>query len=187
MKRDIVKPIPPRNATPTMWVQLILRGRAAIPSLTASQANSVMPTAFPTSRPSMTPEVTGHLMDRLLAEGARDVQFYNVQMKKNRPGLSLRVLCTDDARDRLAEIILRETSTFGLRIARSERLCLARRMESVETSLGSIAVKVGLWGDDVLKVSPEYESCRAAAEASGRPLRDVFEVVRSAIQDRYFS
>ncbi len=134
----------------------------------------------------LSPQVIGYLMEKLLSAGARDVQFQPAQMKKNRPGHHLRVLCHAADQDRLAEMIFRETSTFGLRVAKAERFCLRRRIESVETPLGSIAVKVGLWGDAVLKVSPEFESCRSVAASSGRPLREVMDVARCAIEERYF-
>ena len=135
----------------------------------------------------MSPEVSGHLMERLFAAGARDVHFSAVQMKKNRPGHHVRTLCLRSDSGRLAEIIFRETSTFGLRVVAADRLCLKRRSESVETTLGPVEVKVGLWGDRVLKVSPEYESCRSIAAVTGRPLREVYEVAGRAIQERYFS
>lgn len=133
----------------------------------------------------MSPEVAGYLMDRLLADGAYDVQFSPVQMKKNRPALRVRVLCEPAREGKLAERIFRETSTFGIRRERLERWCLARRLEEVPTPLGPVAVKVGLWGKRVLKVSPEYEACRALAEARGLALAEVYELVRAAIRTHY--
>lgn len=168
----------------TNYLRLVLgelgTGNSALPV----QSETII--SLETEIDDMSPEVSGYLMDKLLGAGARDVQFSSVQMKKNRPGLHLRVLCHDDRRDALAEIILRETSTFGLRVVESERYCLERRMEEVPTPLGPIAVKVGLWGDKTLKVSPEYEACRAAAESSGRPLLEVYALARVAITKRYF-
>ncbi len=134
----------------------------------------------------MSPELAGYLMEKLFEAGARDVHFAPVQMKKSRPGNGLRVLASPDRRDALAEIILRETSTFGLRIASMDRLCLTRRVERVETPLGEVAVKIGMWGDDILKVSPEYEDCRRLAAKSGRPLREVFDAARLAIDAKFF-
>jgi uncharacterized protein (TIGR00299 family) protein len=135
----------------------------------------------------MSPEVSGYLMEKLLKAGARDVQFSPVQMKKNRPGLHLRVLASPGESDKLAEILFHETSTFGVRVARMERYCLDRRAEEVTTPLGAIQVKVGLWDGRVLKVSPEFESCRALAESSGRSLIEVYDIAHCAIRERYFS
>lgn len=142
--------------------------------------------ALETEVDDMTPQVAGYLMDKLLAAGALDVQFHPVQMKKNRPGQQLRVLCAPAEAERLAEIVFAETSTFGLRVHRAERLCLRRRMESVATPFGEVAVKVGMWGERALKASPEYEACRAIAEAQGRPLREVLDAARAAIEAKYF-
>lgn len=133
----------------------------------------------------MSPQIAGHLMERLLHAGALDVQFSPVQMKKNRPGQRIRVLAATGKSDPLAEIVFRETSTFGLRITRAERFCLARKMEKVETALGSVAVKVGMWGDKILKASPEFEDCRAIAERTGQPLREVMAAAQRAISERF--
>lgn len=133
----------------------------------------------------MSPELAGYLMDRLLADGALDVQFSPVQMKKNRPGLRLRVLCEPTRERELAERIFRETSTFGLRRQLVERWCLDRWIEPVQTPLGPAQVKVGVWDEEVLKVTPEYETCRELAEKHKLPLTQVFEIVRMAIRERY--
>ena len=143
-------------------------------------------TSLETEIDDMSPELSGHLMEKLFDAGALDVHYSAVQMKKNRPGQHLRVLCRRGDADRLAEMVLRETSTFGLRIAVTERLCLRRRAETVETPEGTIPVKVGLWGDRVLKVSPEYEACRVLAAGSGRPLREIYDIANRAIAEKYF-
>lgn len=134
----------------------------------------------------MSPEIAGHLMDQLLADGAYDVQFSPVQMKKNRPALRLRVLCEPALEARLAERLFRETSTFGIRRQTLARWCLDRRMESVETPLGAVAVKLGLWGERVLKATLEYEDCRRLAQAAGQPLAEVYAQAQQAIRRRWF-
>lgn len=135
----------------------------------------------------MSPEAAGFLLERLLGAGALDAHFQPVQMKKNRPGFRLRALARRDDAARLAEIVLRETSTFGLRMRETRRLCLRRRMEEVETPFGRVPVKVGLWGDDPIKASPEFEACRAVALAAGVPLRDVLIAADEAARARVFS
>lgn len=144
-------------------------------------------TILETEIDDMSPELAGHLMERLLAEGARDAHFLPVQMKKNRPGLHLCVLCDPTRADRLAALILRETSTFGLRMHSADRYCLRREAASVSTPAGEIQVKIGYWGDEILKVSPEYESCRALAESTGQPLRRIYDEAVAAIQEKFFS
>ena len=83
------------------------------------------------------------MIDRLLAAGALDVFLLPAQMKKNRPGVLLTVLCEPAAVERLAELIFRETTSFGLRLSEKRRLKLERRMETVRTEYGDIEVKLG--------------------------------------------
>ncbi len=133
----------------------------------------------------MSPEVSGYLIECLLNAGALDAHFYPAHMKKNRPGLSLRVLCEPANEGRIAELILRETTTFGLRRTPTERWRLDRRIEEVETPLGPAKVKLGLWDDQVLKAHPEFEACRALAERHGLPLSEVTAAVQFAVQRQY--
>lgn len=133
----------------------------------------------------MSPEWAGAMLSRLMGEGARDVHFTPVQMKKNRPGLRLTVLCDPPRRESLAELILRETTTFGLRLRTAERYCLRRRTEQVQTAWGPVNVKLGLWGDEILKAKPEFEDCRALAGRSGAPLRDVYAAAEEAIRRQF--
>jgi uncharacterized protein (DUF111 family) len=130
-------------------------------------------------------EILGSAMERLLAAGALDVWFTPIQMKKHRPGTMLSVLAEENARERLIDLVLTETSAFGLRVERIERVKLARRIETVTTPFGDIAVKLGLKGDRVVQVAPEYESVRAAAESSGKAVRVIFEAARRAWHDAH--
>lgn len=120
-------------------------------------------------------EWLGAAMDRFFAEGALDVWFTPIQMKKHRPGTMLSVLADETAKERLIEILLTETTAFGVRVERIERVKLERRMETVRTPFGEVAVKLGLKGDRIVQVSPEFESARLAAERSAQPLRVVYE------------
>lgn len=119
-------------------------------------------------------EILGAVMQRLFDAGALDVWFAPIQMKKNRPGVMLSALCDEAATTALADIIFAETSAFGLRVEKVTRLKLARRFETVRTPFGDVTVKLGLKGDTVLQRAPEFESCRAAAEKAGVPLREVY-------------
>ena len=125
-------------------------------------------------------EVLGAAMEKLLAAGALDVWFTPIQMKKHRPGTMLSVLCEPGDADRLAELIFAETTAFGLRRENLVRLKLGRRFETVRTEFGEVTVKVGLKGEAVVQVAPEFESCRAASERAGVPLRAVYEAAMRA-------
>lgn len=120
-------------------------------------------------------EWLGAAMERLLVAGALDVWFTPIQMKKHRPGTMLSVLAEEARRDALVEILLTETSAFGVRVERIERVKLARRVETVHTPYGEIAVKLGLKGDRVVQVAPEFASVRLVAERHGLPLRVAHE------------
>jgi uncharacterized protein (DUF111 family) len=120
-------------------------------------------------------EVLGGFMDRALAEGALDVFHTPVQMKKNRPGVLLTVLCPEAASEKLAELILRETSAFGLRRFATERRKLRREIKTVNTSMGPVVLKVGRLNGKVVQAAPEFESCREVAARAGVPLKQVYE------------
>ncbi|MBU0714293.1 MAG: nickel pincer cofactor biosynthesis protein LarC [Verrucomicrobia bacterium] len=123
----------------------------------------------------LTPELTGSLMKRLLDAGALDVFLTPVQMKKQRPGILLTVLCRPEQRPTMLDLIFRESTTFGIREYPVQRTVLERRHESVETPFGRVRVKIGRWQGSDITVSPEYEDCRRAAESAGVSVRAVYE------------
>ncbi len=128
----------------------------------------------------LSPEVTGATFEALLAAGALDVWLTPIQMKKNRPGTLLSVLCEEAQMPALADLIFRETTTFGIRIEQVLRLKLERRFEQVATEFGEVTVKLGVRGGEVIQRAPEFESCKAVARSSGRPLRAVYEAAQRA-------
>jgi uncharacterized protein (TIGR00299 family) protein len=130
----------------------------------------------------LNPELFGHAMERLFAAGARDVFLAPIYMKKNRPGTLLRVLGDPSDRDRLAQVIFRETSTIGIRHHQLERLTLPRESVSVETRYGTLSVRVARGPDGTPNVAPEYESCRAAAERHGVALKRVYQAAIAAYE-----
>lgn len=126
------------------------------------------------------PEILGAAMEKLLGAGALDVWFTPIQMKKHRPAVMLSVLCEAGLADALADLIFRETTAFGLRRETITRLKLQRRFERVATEFGDVTVKLGLKGDAVVQVAPEFESCREVAERHGQPLRAIYEAALRA-------
>jgi uncharacterized protein (DUF111 family) len=123
-------------------------------------------------------EHLGAAMEKLLAAGALDVWFTPIQMKKHRPGTLLSVLCAPDDADALVDMIFAETTAFGLRREEIVRLKLTRRFETVRTKFGDVTVKVGLKGDVVLQIAPEFESCLAVSKRVGVSLREVYDAAR---------
>ncbi|HEY2386318.1 MAG TPA: nickel pincer cofactor biosynthesis protein LarC [Candidatus Binatia bacterium] len=127
----------------------------------------------------MSPELYAHATARLFAAGAVDVVLVPVQMKKGRPGVLLQVLAPPARRDEIAAVLFAETTTIGLRFHGVQRLMLPRETREVVTPYGPITVKVAT-GPAGPIAAPEYESCRAAAERHGVPLRVVYEAARRA-------
>ncbi len=128
----------------------------------------------------MNPELLGDLAVRLPEAGALDVFLVSVQMKKFRPGTLLTVLCRPADSPRLRDMLLRETSTFGVRAHRCQRWELERETVEVETAAGPVEVKLGRWQGRTVKASPEYESCRRAAARAGLPLGQVYRQASEA-------
>jgi uncharacterized protein (DUF111 family) len=125
----------------------------------------------------MNPEIIGFLMERLLAQGALDVAFSPLQMKKNRPGVKLTVLTQRAGLDELARLVLTESTASGVRYYPVERMMLDRREEVRDTSLGEVRIKVFHADGKPLRVAPEFEECRRIAEQTGMPLLDVYRVI----------
>lgn len=124
----------------------------------------------------MNPQLLGALVDRILAEGALDIGFLPLQMKKNRPATMLWTLVPEPLVERITSLILEETTTLGVRWHPVTRRTLARRVVEVETTWGPIPVKVSEKGHR----APEFEACREAAERHRVPLRAVYEAALAA-------
>lgn len=122
-----------------------------------------------------TGEVLGHFLSLAMEAGALDMFYTPVVMKKNRPGVLLTLLCAEDEVDRFTELILLETSAFGVRRRLAERRKLRREIRKVKTPYGVVEVKVGLLGGKVVQVSPEFESCRRVAAKRKVPVQIVME------------
>lgn len=124
----------------------------------------------------MIPELLPYLNQLLLKEGALDAAVIPIQMKKGRPGFTIRCLVTVAKREELAQLILRESTTIGVRMYPVERVMLAREEREVETRYGLIKIKVAFGKKGkVVNLMPEYESCRQAAEEKKVPLKEVYQ------------
>ena len=127
-----------------------------------------------------TPEQLGFAMERLLEAGAVDVAFGPLQMKKNRPGVLVRVLAQPPQARQLTELLLAHTSALGARVQTIERLVAPRSERTVRTPWGAVRVKEKRLGERVI-VAPEYEDCAALARAAGLPLVVVYDAARVAL------
>lgn len=127
----------------------------------------------------MNPEWSGFLMERLFAAGALDVIFIPAQMKKNRPGLLLQVLCAEQHQPTLLRIIFQESTTGGIRFYRIARMCLKRSYGRLKTKFGTLRVKV-LHDGNTTHITPEFEECKRVALEKGVSLKEVYAEVMAA-------
>jgi uncharacterized protein (DUF111 family) len=124
----------------------------------------------------MTGELLGHVLEEALRRGALDVNFTPVQMKKNRPGTRLTLLCEEADRDRFLDFIFRETSSLGVRIRSVQRAELERDTVTGELAGLRFRVKRGLGTDgEVLNEAPEFEELKAVARQEGKPLKRLLQ------------
>ena len=132
----------------------------------------------------LNPQVFGYVMDRLFEEGALDAFGMPVQMKKNRPGTLLTVLCKPEDASKLTQLIFTETTTLGVRRREETRHTLARRWENVGTEWGAVRIKIASMNGTVTNFAPEYEDCRRIAAEHRVPLKTVMQEAARQYLDR---
>jgi pyridinium-3,5-bisthiocarboxylic acid mononucleotide nickel chelatase len=123
----------------------------------------------------LNPQVFGYVVDRLFEEGALDAFGIPVQMKKNRPGTLLTVLCKPADANKLTQLIFTESTTLGVRSRQEARQTLARRWENVRTQWGEVRIKIASMNGTVTNYAPEYEDCRRIAAEHRIPLKTVMQ------------
>jgi uncharacterized protein (TIGR00299 family) protein len=148
-------------------------GEAA--STLAAKTASETVTVLEANLDDLNPQVFGYVLDRLLEEGALDVFGMPVQMKKNRPGTLLTVLCKPEDAAKLTQLIFTETTTLGVRRRDEVRQTLARRWENVRTQWGEVRIKIASMNGTVTNYAPEYEDCRRIASEHRVPLKTVMQ------------
>ena len=159
-------------------------GEAASNTLAAKTVSETI-TVLEANLDDLNPQVFGYVMDRLFEEGALDAFVVPVQMKKNRPGTLLAVLCKPEDSSNLTQLIFTETTTLGVRRRDEMRQTLARRWESVRTPWGEVRIKIASMNGTVTNYSPEYEDCRRIAAEHHVPLKTVIsEAARAYLGNR---
>jgi len=156
--------------------------RAILGSLQTERDASDTVVQIETNLDDCLPEVLGAVTEKLLAHGALDVFLTPVQMKKNRPGTLLTVLCDPFESSRFSALILRETPAFGLRMHECRRIKLQREFRSVEIAGHTIATKLGFMDNVCIRATPEFESCRTAAEITAQPIDAIYRAASAAAQ-----
>jgi len=139
-------------------------------------------TILETNLDDLNPIFFENLFARLFKEGALDVTLTPVLMKKQRPGYKLTVVAKKNL-DKIIKLIFAETTTFGIRIRKEERVVLERKMGEVKTKYGKIRCKIGIDQGEIMSISPEYEDCKKIAEKLKIPLKVVYEEVKAKAKD----
>ncbi|MFH1076051.1 MAG: nickel pincer cofactor biosynthesis protein LarC [Pseudomonadota bacterium] len=137
-------------------------------------------TIIETNIDDMNPEIFGFIMEELFKDGALDVWFSAVTMKKNRPGVLLHIVCEHADRDRIVNRTLNETTTSGVRYYESERIKLQREIIQVKTEYGELKSKRIIRPDGSVSIAPEYEDCKKIAIEKSMSLQQVYKAIERA-------
>lgn len=149
-----------------------------LPQHHPAQSDTV--TVLETALDDLSPQILAHVAEQALALGALDVMSTPITMKKGRLGTLLTVLTDDGHSPALERLLLRETSTLGIRIRTDRRICLSREHHTVETAFGPIRIKVGSFDTEELNAAPEFEDCRRAAAQHNVALKQVMQAAMAA-------
>jgi pyridinium-3,5-bisthiocarboxylic acid mononucleotide nickel chelatase len=135
----------------------------------------------------MNPEIFDAVMDSLFKAGALDVYFSSIIMKKSRPATKISVLAEKHKREVLSKILIRETTSFGVRFYEVGRLTLEREIQKLKTDYGIIKIKIGSLDGDIVQATPEFEDCRNAARIKKISVKKVYDVVLAMAQKRWLA
>ncbi len=159
----------------------LLLGESAEPvSVREGAAGDEVVSVIEANVDDMSPQLYGFFIDQALAAGALDVTCTPIQMKKDRPGILLSVLCTPEKSDALAQMLFEQTTTIGVRIYEARRKILERELVNIQTPYGTVKVKVAKRDGKVLNFAPEYEDCQRLATEKGIPLKQVMIAAQAA-------
>lgn len=128
----------------------------------------------------MNPQIYEHIFDKLLKIGAFDVWLDSIVMKKSRPGMKLSVLCKKDDIIKISDIILKETTSIGIRVREIDRITADRKIRTVKTKYGNIRIKTASINGIAVNAAPEYDDCKRAANKYGVPLKQIMACVVEA-------
>jgi pyridinium-3,5-bisthiocarboxylic acid mononucleotide nickel chelatase len=159
----------------------LLMGETADVAIQSSEAGVVV---VETNIDDMNPQVFGFVMERAFTLGALDVFMIPAQMKKDRPGILFTILCKPTDTETMIDLLLRETTTLGVRYYNTNRRVLERSVETVDSEYGPVRIKVALDGARTLHFHPEYEDCARLAIESKTPLVEVQAAANEAYRRR---
>jgi len=134
-----------------------------------------------TNLDDVSPEILGYVMEKAFELGALDFWFTPIQMKKNRPATLVSLLCKGSDKGKFIGLLVRETTTLGVRIKEIERTCLSREISTVKTKFGQIPVKIARFGTEIVNIKPEFETLKEIAKRENLPLCEVFAEIQKSI------
>jgi hypothetical protein len=126
------------------------------------------------------PQIYETLLEKLLKNGAADVWLTPIQMKKNRPAVKVSIITEQKYLSKISAIIFKETPTFGLRHWPIDRIKLERRFKKINTQIGPVTFKIGIYDGQVVSAMPEYEEIKKIARRKNLPIRKVLEYIQGA-------
>lgn len=132
----------------------------------------------------MSSEIYSYLYEKILSKGALDIYTESIYMKKNRPATKLSIICKEEHLDIFTQMLLLETSTFGVRYTKYDRVKLQRKFEKINTRYGIVTAKVGYYEGEIIKVIPEYEDCKLISNKYNIPLYKVFDEINYTIKEK---
>lgn len=133
----------------------------------------------------MSSEIYSYLFEKVLNEGALDIYIENINMKKNRPAHKITILCNEEDLDKFTDLLIIETSTFGVRYNSYLRKKLNRKFVDIETQFGTMKVKLGYYKGKLIKAKPEYEECKEIAFKQNIPIKQVYDAINTNINERF--
>lgn len=134
----------------------------------------------------MSSEIYSHIYEQILKQGALDIYTESIFMKKNRPAYKICILCKEEDLQKLINLLILETSTFGVRYHKLERTVIDRKFERINTKYGDIQIKLGYLNNKLIKATPEYEDCKIMAKRENIPLVKVFQEINYLIAEKFF-
>ena len=141
-------------------------------------------TVIETNIDDMNPQIYEYVIDELFSKGALDVWLTQMIMKKTRPSVKLSVLCNRERRDELIGIILKETTSLGVRYFETQRVTMNREIHEISSKYGTVRIKTSQLGRSLVKNTPEFEDCKKIAKEMSLPLREIIGQVRHTSRKR---
>ena len=133
----------------------------------------------------MSSEVYSYIYEKFINDGALDIYTQSIYMKKNRPAIKLCILCKEDDLNKFIDLMILQTSTFGIRYSKYNRVTLDRKFTKIETEYGKITVKLGYYNGQLIRITAEYEDCKKISINKNNPLNSLVNNINYLINKKF--